>query len=396
MSSVRRSCQLALSTSKFTPHLNNVSRRPFSQSSACERGTLPLFHEPSTPELATILTTINRRVLLPLHLTKDQAKLVYKLENKTKLEAEPIEITLGDVTYPLEHLNVNKDIPPRWPTVKKVVDLSKTDNDWENVVRMMEGFHDAGKLFKPSWKEMIVNKLADAGQYQLMFRTAQRAAVTGLRLDNPSLIKTVFATLEWRALNSNWDAQETKKALILAEQFTELLEDDEHMGRKVTVTTGDVRASPFTIALLLELAAARAKKHTGGNDVDGKVARYSTRLLQATKQDEFLTATLPDMIKVVTTPIEPQEAVQKTAGLVRDAKMAMRDLTRLWTAIRVAKEVLGSQMPMPADADKLENELRTELQNAEQALKALDELSQHRFKQTMTGLTKFIGLLKAV
>lgn len=251
-------------------------------------GALPQFLESSSRDLATVLRRVNSKVLLPEHLTPEQQKLVYKIENKPRLEAEPIEITLGEVTLPLEHIDRRTDIPRRWSTLKSVLDNSKTPEDWENVVRMLEGFHNAGIHLKPQWMQSVVSALNKNAMHHLVFKALRRAGKTGLRLNDPGVTHQWLEGLHEKAAASEWDAGETTKALGFAEQTVELMENDEHLG-KVDPGKGDLRADPYVIAVPLELAAARALKATDGQDRDGKVAKYASRLMNALHQDEYST-----------------------------------------------------------------------------------------------------------
>ena len=310
---------------------------------------------------------MNRRILLPLHLTKDQGKLVYKKENQAKLEAEPIEITLGDVTLPLEHLDVNRDIPSRWQSIKSIVNLSKTQDDWENVLRIMEGFQNASAPMKTQWKQFIVRRMSIAGQHHLILKAVQKASDTGLRLSDVALANTVFQTIHWKALESEWNPKETKKALDLAEELVELLEDDRHLGKK-DVSIGDIRASPYTIAIPLEMAAVRAKRHTDVQDTDGKVSLYASRFMQATQQDEFLTKTLPDHLARISAPIEAKPKLIHTAQSVINLKGGIQSMIPVWIAVKTARHVLRKDMPLDSDAQKMEEEMAAALKAGEQSL----------------------------
>jgi hypothetical protein len=226
-------------------------------------------------------------VLLPEHLTKEQQQLVYKQENKARLEAEPIEITLGDVTLPLEHIDRNRDQPSRWETIKKVVEKSKTPEDWENVLRMMEGFVDAGIKLKSEWLQKVVRHLNKAQMQHLVLKALQRSNKTGLHLRDKNLTLYILQGLRNRAVMSEWDEEETGKMLRMTEQVIELLEDENHLGRQAP-GPGDLRASPFVIAAPLELAAAAAKKRpTAQGHI--KVIKYASRLMNALQQGTFLT-----------------------------------------------------------------------------------------------------------
>jgi hypothetical protein len=225
-------------------------------------------------------------VLLPQHLTPEQQKLVYKQENRARLEAEPIEITLGDVTLPLEHIDRNRDQPARWKTIKEIVDRSKTPEDWENLVRALQGAYKAGIYLKAHQWERIVRKLCQADMHHLLLKAIQRVDKTGLRLREPGVVHQVFRGLRNKAALVGWDKAETLRMLGFAEQIAGLMENKEHLGQ-VDPVRGDLRTSPLVIAVPLELAAVRAKKHTDGQDRDGKVAKYASRLMKALQQDDY-------------------------------------------------------------------------------------------------------------
>ncbi|KAF2191797.1 hypothetical protein K469DRAFT_718825 [Zopfia rhizophila CBS 207.26] len=385
MNSIRRSCHSALINSNSICRISNGTRRAFSQSTTCQRGSLPTFHEPSTPELSALLSTLNSKVLLPKHLNHDQQLLVYREKNRTRLEAEPIYITLGQVTLPLEHIDRNCDQPDRWRTINDIIRNSSTPSDWENVLRMVEGFHDASIRLKPMWKEKIVRKFNEAGMQHLVLKALQRVERTGLSLKDKGVTGMVFKGIRDKAEGSGWEKEETRKALNLAEQVVELMESKEHLGR-TNAMPGDLRASPFVIAVPLELAAVRAKRHTEGQDRDGKVAKYALRIMNALKQDDFLAVTLAAKSRELDPPREYPTAKAKHTAFVTVRK-TMYEMIPLWNAIKTAIEVLGSEMPMAEDAKKVTGNIRKALTSGETTLK---ELSNKEVEQSPEYVNRLI------
>ncbi|KAI8933381.1 hypothetical protein NX059_009995 [Plenodomus lindquistii] len=285
MFSMRRSCQSAAQSYHAHPNLTSAlvhgQRRALSRSAACSRGALPVFVQPSTPALSPLLATFNSKVLLPMHLNKEQKKLVYAQENKAKLEAEPVEVTLGDVTLPLEPLNRNH-LPDRFKSLRDIVRQSETPEDWENVVRLLEGFQSAGLQPKPQWQELVVRQLGDAGMQHLVLKALQRVKATGLRLTDHDVVAQVLKCIHDKAAKANWDQEETTKALRMAKQVTELMEDKEHHGAQPDT---DHRRDPVVIALPTELAAVLAQKHGGDK---AEVKKLANRLVAALKQSKYL------------------------------------------------------------------------------------------------------------
>lgn len=197
-----------------------------------------------------------------------------------------MEITLGDVTLPLEHLDRNK-LPDRWQTLRGVVEKSETQEDWENVLRCLEGFVEAGIRARPQWQEMVIRKLALADMHHLILKALQRPKATGIRLSNRGVLTQVLKSVHNRAALADWEQEETKKALKMAKQVVELMEHDDHCGNKPMTTTekdGDWRGHPAVIALPTELAAVVAEKYGGDQDEAKKMV---TRLVAAIKQTDY-------------------------------------------------------------------------------------------------------------
>ena len=140
---------------------------------------------------------------------------------------------------------------------------------------MMEGLYEAGWKMTPSQKEKIVRVLNTAGQQHLVLKALQRAAKTDLRLDAPGVVHRAFSELLKRAKESDWEKTETEKMFSFAEQYAELMETKDHLG-KHAVEEKDPRTSPVVIGCLVALAAK-----SGEQD---KLERYTRRLMDAVRQ----------------------------------------------------------------------------------------------------------------
>ncbi|KAJ4293489.1 hypothetical protein N0V90_008772 [Kalmusia sp. IMI 367209] len=327
---------------------------------------LPVYLEPSSPELSTLLSTLNSKVLLPRHLTKEQEKLVYKPENRAKLESEPIEITLGDVTLPLEHIDRNRDQPAFNSTWRDIIRASKTPEDWENVLRVMEGYANAGIQRSPAQFEMVVRNLSKAGMYHLILKALQRPDATGLRLRNWSVVGQVIRAVRERAWKADWNKDELKKALSMAEQVVQLMENDGHAAK--TASTTDPRTQPAVVAVPLEMAAELAYRHDGDTE---KVRRYAVRLMNALKQHDFLSAEIEE-VKVRASRSEADYAkTLKQADALTQLANSLTSLIPVWNGLSTARTVLDTEMPMADEAERVQRQLRELLQQGEEALERL-------------------------
>jgi hypothetical protein len=258
---------------------------------------LPEYYESSSPELDTILTQINSKILFPQHLNHEQRLLVYKKKNIPRLTNEPLYAQIGSVDQQLEPLDIRKDVPNQWEMIKQAVELSKEQDDWENLVKMLEGFHRAGIKIKTSRVLKIIRRANEAGMQHIVLAALQQAATTGVTLRSPAVLEVVMTGIHKKAAEAEWSKAGTKKALSLAEQVVELMEMPAHI-KTDRAAAVDPRSSPLVISLPLELAATRAALHLDGKDVDGKVAKYAVRLMAAVKQDGYqeVCASNPQML----------------------------------------------------------------------------------------------------
>jgi hypothetical protein len=311
-----------------------------------------------------LLAKLNSKILLPQHLTRDQAQLVYKKENRARLEAEPLYITLGEVELPLEHIDRTKDVPNRWHTVKEVIERARTPEDWENVLLMVEGFRGAGLKFLPHWQKKVLRKMFEAKRADLVMRALERVQETKFSLKEQETREVVFLGLRNCAANEGWSKEGTTWALSTIERVIELMEHKLHLG-KWAAAPGDPRANPFVIAYPLELAAMKVKKHLGGKD-DGSVMKYATRTMAAFKQDDFMTTTLPATLEKLT--FQPPEKPYQERGAVTDLRLTVYNFIPVWNGLQTASSVLGSKMPMADDAKKITKDVWKAIQRARNTL----------------------------
>lgn len=352
----KRCCQPALRGCALASRRANASRRAFSLSSCPQKhGGLPVFQESSSEELSKVLYTLNAKILLPHHLNPEQKRLIFKDKNIAKLEADPIYAQIGTVEMPLEHIQRTRDIPRKWLIFKQAVELSTDQKDWENVVKMLEGFHSANIKMKEQHLLKFIRRANEAGMQHVVLNALQRVHRTGLSLKSPAILQEVLAGIHHKASVSGWENESTKKALSLAEQVVELMENPEHLGEAIA-KSGDLRASPLVIAVPLELAAVRAAKHTQGEDKDGKVAKYAQRIMAAFKQDGFFENVLPKALSKHLNPLQSDTKLDDKSKTLHyhELKREIPKWIPVWYGLKTASlEVLGKNTPMAEDVGKI-------------------------------------------
>jgi len=341
-------------------------RRAFSRSARCARGALPVFAEPSSPDLQSLLADFNAKVLLPLHLNDDQQKLVYRQANRAKLEAEPVEITLGDVTLPLQHLDRNR-LPKRWQHFRDIVMKSQTRNDWANVVRLLEGFENAGLRVRSRWQIMAVRQLNLAGMHSLVFQALQRVQATGLHLTDRGVLLQVLRGLHDKAATADWDKEETTQALRMTKQVVDLMEAKDHHAANRGEPPADRRGDPVVIALLTELTAVLAQRHGGDSS---ELAKLVNRLLTALVQTNF-ESTLKDLAGSEASSSSGKSKRASDRLRYFDCGGNIVSLIMVWNALKTSRAVLGADMPMADTAQSLETKYEKAVVDGVESLAAL-------------------------
>ena len=155
----------------------------------------------------------------------------------------------------------------------------KTKADWDNAPRLLEGLWHGrpGETYRVLRK--FVNIARKAGRQDILLQCARQVSGTGYRLNDVTLVRHTLDSFQNMASESNFDPETTKKALAWSEQIFEMMELEEHIGKKgVKEGAVDPRVDARCVGILLGLAAARASRHLDGKDADGKVAKYAQRL----------------------------------------------------------------------------------------------------------------------
>jgi hypothetical protein len=338
-------------------------------------------------------------------LTKEQQKLVYKEESRAKLEAEPVEITLGEVTIPLEHLDRNR-LPNRFKTFRKIIAESETKEDWENVVRCLEGFEEAGIKVPSAWQELAIRKLNLAGMHHLILKILQRPKETGVRLSNLTVLRQVLRSIHDKATLADWAEDETAKAYKLAKQVVELMDDEEHHKSQKRdlkdreVVRGDWRGRPAVVALPTEMAAMLAQRYGGDKE---EVKKLSARLVNALKQSAYMVGYPTLLLETQTHANKPLQTsldltsqrsgvtsaahvnVTKQLTFLQEYSYDLLEVLIVWNALKASRKVLGAEMPMTEEAQKFEARANEVLM---QGLGSLENMSKNKEGKPLKDGTK--------
>lgn len=193
---------------------------------------------------------------------------------------EAVTARISGEDFQLKHINKVKDLPNTRKAFFQAVDLMKEKKDWDQVPVLLQGLKNAGSSLKMEWLLILIRKAAVAGRMDVMIECARRVDATGFRLNDPELMSALMWGIQCKAITSEFDTKETKKALAWAEMLLVIMEEDKHAGRRV-ILKSDPRRRLEVVGALLQLAAVRAIRHLDSKDEHGMVEKYAERALVA-------------------------------------------------------------------------------------------------------------------
>lgn len=246
-------------------------------------GAVPKFEPTSSPEIDAVLTNFRNTIFLPAHLTKQDAQLVYGTKHKREIETTPHIVEIAGEEFRLQHIDRTKDIANQAKGMITILNKMQK-SDWNIFPSVLEGLHSAGRTVPEELLEKSIRLAATAGRLDVIIECARRVARTNFALNSRSRAAILMFWVQFRALDSGFEAKKTEHTLRMAEQVAALLEEPLHAGNKQQ--KDDPRTSPEITGALLELSAANAKAE-GGKDVDGSVEKYAKRFIATFQKKEL-------------------------------------------------------------------------------------------------------------
>ncbi|GJC95103.1 hypothetical protein ColKHC_03929 [Colletotrichum higginsianum] len=240
-----------------------------------------IFDKTTSPGLGPILEEIQSNIILPYHLPIHQRKRVFSEKLKHRLKSDPVYLEIDGLEHRFSHIN-KETLPPSRELTWKALHAMQTPQDWNNFVRLLSGMRNAGRRYSQADFAKMICIAGDQGQIYTIIDAARQVRKTGLRLDNSEKANMVLHFVQMRAVESGWDKEITEQALRWTEMVLEMVEDPNHelVKEKRMKLVGQTRLAndPQILAAALHLSAVLAVKHNGGKDIDGKVAKYATRV----------------------------------------------------------------------------------------------------------------------
>ncbi|KAK3322469.1 hypothetical protein B0H66DRAFT_205195 [Apodospora peruviana] len=263
------------------------------------------FHPTGNPELLNQLEFIREKIVIPSYLQEWQKKKVYSPKYKQELSIDPVILEVDGKEYKFGYINIHTDLPETRKNVTKAINMMKNKWDMDNLRPLLEGVKQAKR--KLPW--VVYPKLARlAGQYDnipVILECAWHVEKTGFRLTHSETVNELLCWIQKKALDSDWDEKETKKALKRAIKLIETIEaKEEHHPKgnsplevpvdEVTARQIPLYRDPQVLSARLHLAAALAVKRYDGKDVNNVVTKYAQELLALWPEGAGLTTLHPE------------------------------------------------------------------------------------------------------
>lgn len=210
---------------------------------------------------------------------------MYKEKHAQRLRDEPITINISEneeyTLQPKKHID-----SPKKSDAIEVIKMMQATEDYKNFIPFVSGLRGARYSVTDNHWEQIIRKAGGARKLHLIIECARQSEITGLRLRNLELVKTLFFTLHLSAQKAEFKGPEIAKALNMAKQAVDIMDADlpDHSYSSPSLNP---KSQPVVIAALLELSAARAINDFAGKDKEKEVLGYAQKLLVAAPKGHY-------------------------------------------------------------------------------------------------------------
>lgn len=244
------------------------------------------FTPTSSTELDSLLNTVREQRIMPMYLSPQERKKIYRERDIQKLKNDPPTVTIDGEVHKFTYTDRHKDLADVRKTTMGAIKLMKTSEDWANLSRLLVGLHHMAKM---QWwdndkgdRAKLARRAGSQDRIFTIIECARQVADTGFKLDDPELIAEIMYWVQWKAFagfeassfadvaataakRKPWpDAGLTRKALRWADMVVELLQLPEHEpaeGLHSQPSGFALRDDPKWIVPQLHLAAALVVKH---------------------------------------------------------------------------------------------------------------------------------------
>jgi len=318
------------------------------------------FTKTSSPDLDALLNEIRNNIILPSILHSSQQKKIHSPKWEKRLQSDPIVIEIDGEILKFRYQNPQKDVPDTRKKVTEAVGKFETKEDYANLKPLLEGLANAQRKLRDDVQEKIVRLAGHKGCIFEVIDCARSARRTGFKLNTSEKVNETLHHVQMKAFDSDWDLEETQKALRWATMVLEMTQEEAHQPKRrknAKPVPGEIALGrhPIALAAPMHLAAALAARHEAGQEVMDLVHKHAREILALWPEGKALME------------LDPPELYKRDASMhylrspSKFVTLATPMLHSLDEAIKVVKPELASQLQ--ARRETLAAEINEKRQN---------------------------------
>lgn len=225
--------------------------------------------------------------MLPLH----KRKKIFRARWREKLELEPIEVEIDDLTIGFRHLNgCRGDIPGTRRILNVAMSQMKGNNEWQILPKVMKAVKQSRKIKDDTWLT-VIHKASREGQLAPLFELAKKPR-EGLRLDTPEKAQAFLTAVVRQAATDKWSHYATQKAFHHAKDVLTTLAADDHKPRAGPWQR--MSHDPQFLAVPMTLTAVLAVQHGQRQEYREAMVRFTEGVVSRWPEGKGLLTLHPD------------------------------------------------------------------------------------------------------
>ncbi|KAF2754649.1 hypothetical protein EJ05DRAFT_479086 [Pseudovirgaria hyperparasitica] len=197
------------------------------------------------------------------------------------LELDPIAIKVGKADTTLTHFGGLTKLPKRKPAIHHFISLMKSEEDWHNLVLLLEGLEGTENGLSKALKVTVLHKIINEDKFSILVKIVGNPEKYGFRLTDPDISEGVITAIHQHASLHAWDSQRVRHAFKAADQFVDLSTRDFYRADPT------VQRNPHLIASALEMITKLISLGVAGDLEKARGREYAERFMAVVKQENL-------------------------------------------------------------------------------------------------------------
>ncbi|KAI1106270.1 hypothetical protein F4804DRAFT_301353 [Jackrogersella minutella] len=303
------------------------------------------FTPTSSPELDDVLNLIRHQIILPAYLPTEQRIKLTKKKYEKSLQSDPITMEIDGEVIKFRYRSPFREIINTRTSLFQALTHFSTPEDFANLSPLLEGLANAKRIIRPQWYCKIIRICGDQGFINVILECARAVRRTNFKLNSSESSVSVLHYIQMKAVDSDWDPEETAQALRWAEMVLDMLQEPEHLPKVKTEAEDEgqlpLHKDPLALLAPLHLAAALVLKQ--GAEADPalleKVTRYAKDIILLWPEGKGLKEIQPAVLYEDDKPLEYLMLPNKFTGFASPLLYGLQTAAKLITDPELAAQL---------------------------------------------------------